>query len=111
MWAVVSSSFPQTVWCLLCKTSTFLAYFAASVPCVPAVEAFPRGPWTVVTFLHLLKVNDAYVWFIGQSLPPLAAPNDFRWYVSRLCTCREPCLNFRDLVAVNMPKRWCQLSP
>ena len=47
--------------------------FAASIPCVQTVDASPCGPWTVISFRHLfVKVNDVYVRFIAQSLPPFA---------------------------------------
>ena len=52
--------------------------FAVIAPCAQTVEACPRVPGTVVTFRHLFaKVNNAYVRFIAQSLPPFAATNDF----------------------------------
>ena len=51
--------------------------FSANIPGVKVVEALPRGSWTVVAFHHpFMKVNDAYMWFIVQSLPPFAASND-----------------------------------
>ena len=51
--------------------------FTASVSRAQTVEEFPRGPWTVVTFHHLLvKINNAYARFIVKSLPPFASSND-----------------------------------
>ena len=61
--------------------------FAASVPRAHTVEVFPRGPWTVLTFCHLLvNVNNVYVLFIAKSLPPFAASNNFYWDVCCLYT-------------------------
>ena len=43
--------------------------FVASVACAQMVEAYTRGPWTVVTFRHLfVKVIDVHVCSIVQSL-------------------------------------------
>ena len=37
-------------------------FLSASIPCAETGDASPRGPWTVITFRHLVvKVNDAYV--------------------------------------------------
>ena len=69
----------------LCRIPLFPLCFAESIPCAPTVEVYPRGPWTVITFRHLfVKVNDGYVRFIVQSLPPFAASNNFSCEVSRL---------------------------
>ena len=52
--------------------------FAACLPCAQTVEASPRGPWNVITLRHLfMKVNDAYVRFVAQSLPPFATSINF----------------------------------
>ena len=60
---------------------------AASVLHAQMVEAIPRGPGTVVTFLHLfVKVNNAYVRVMAKSLPPFAASNKFCWEVCWLYT-------------------------
>ena len=41
----------------------------------------------VITFCHIfVKVNDAYVRFIAQSLSPFAASNNFGWEVNMLYT-------------------------
>ena len=75
--------FHKHMWWLLCMASS--SSFAESLPCAKTVEASPRSPWTVMTFRHLfVKVNDAYVRFLAQSLLPFAASNNFRWEVRRL---------------------------
>ena len=77
--------FHKHMWCLLCRTSTLC--FSESIHCAQTVDSSPCGPWAVITFCQLIvKVNDIYVRFIAQSLPPLAASNNFSWEVSRLYT-------------------------
>ena len=46
--------------------------------------------WTAVTFHQLfVKVNNTYVRFIAQSLPPFAASNNFYGEVCVLYTCQK----------------------
>ena len=76
----------------------FHVCFAASISCAQTVETSPCGPWAIITFCQLfMKVNDVYVRFIAQSLPPFAASNNFSWEVCRLY--RKQCLDFRRLAA------------
>ena len=60
---------------------------AESVPRAQTVEEFPHGPGTVVTFrIPFVKVNNAYVRFIANYIPPFAASNNFCWEVCGLYT-------------------------
>ena len=89
MCAAVSSAFPQAhvhgVSCV--ELPLYYLCFAASISCAQTVATFQCGPWAIITFYQLfVKVNDIYVRFIAQSLPPFAAYNNVCWEVSRLYT-------------------------
>ena len=88
MCAIVSSAFPQThVVSPVYNFHFFPLCLAASIPCAQMVETSPCGPCAVITFCQLfVKVNDVYVRFIVQSLPPFVASNNFSWEVNRLYT-------------------------
>ena len=79
---------------------------AASVPRAHTVEAFPHGPWNVVTFRHLfLKVHDANVRFIAKSLPPFAASNNFCWEVCGLYALQETVSRLEAFGSWNLSKQ------
>ena len=91
-----SSTSTCGVFCV--ELTLLLLYFAASIPCAQTVEASPHGPWTVITIRHLfVKMNDAYVRFIAQSVLPLAA-SDFNWKLAGCTLDRKQCLYFRRLM-------------
>ena len=82
MCVVVSSALPQACGVSCVERPLLSLCLGASVPRAQTLEAFPRGPWTVVTFRHLfVKVNNAYVRFIAKSLPPFVASSNFCWEV------------------------------
>ena len=60
---------------------------AASIHCAHTVMTSTCCPCAIITFCQLfVKVNDVYVRFIAQSLPPFAASKHFSWEVSKLYT-------------------------
>ena len=78
MCAVVSSAFPQAH--VVSSVQNFPFFLCALLQGAQTVQTYPCGPWVVITFCHLfVKVNDAYVWFIAQPLPPFAASNNVNY--------------------------------
>ena len=79
MCAVVSSAFPQIH--MVSPVYNFHFFSLLEVYPVQTVDTSVCGPWDIITFCQLfVKINDVYVRFIAQSLPPFAASKE----VSRL---------------------------
>ena len=72
MYTLVSSAFPQTH--VVSPVLNFHFFLCAKLHVHRRLRTSPRGPCTIVTFrYHFVKVNDVYVRFIAQFLPPFAA--------------------------------------